>query len=493
MPRSVLPAVAVLTSLSILCSACVSGRGAPRRTRAVDSTSFSRSDVLEKLSAEELDELTNAFADRYRTLLEDAASAIIDRNPDPRQRAVAQHLLVESATSMYDVATNGDPFSQLLDMLIVVTLTSQVWIDDDRSTREFGDRAEPLVQALRNAREEVWAIAGRVFTPDQLSALDFMIASWRRENRGVENVAFVRFDDFAATRGAAIVSDVAGGGGLFDGLDRAVAQFKSYEKLAERVFYLSKRAPTLLTWQSQSVIDGLLAREEIRRVLANLDEAAKAAASAAATSERVATEVPALVTSEREAIFAEIDRRKDDVDSALAEVRSIATEATKATADVRASVERVEPILADAQATLEAAQLTFEAAQPTLAAIERLAASSERILGKVGEIKGPPVPPDPNAPPAPPLDVHRALEQATVALEQANALLERGESLGSSPAIKGLIDEVTHATEQRIDSVEQSVARLIWLAGGVGAGLVVLAAGAFAFLRGALAGRGGAA
>lgn len=486
MPRSVLPAVAVLTSLSILCSACVSGRGAPRRTRAVDSTSFSRSDVLEKLSAEELDELTNAFADRYRTLLEDAASAIIDRNPDPRQRAVAQHLLVESATSMYDVATNGDPFSQLLDMLIVVTLTSQVWIDDDRSTREFGERAEPLVQALRNAREEVWAIAGRVFTADQLSALDFMIASWRRENRGVENVAFVRFDDFAATRGAAIVSDVAGGGGLFEGLDKAVAQFKSYEKLAERVFYLSKRAPTLLTWQSQSVIDGLLAREEIRRVLANLDEAAKAAASAAATSERVATEVPALVTSEREAIFAEIDRRKDDVDSALAEVRSIATEATKATADVRASVERVEPILAEAARTLEAAQ-------PTLAAIERLAASSERILGKVGEIKGPPAPPDPNAPPEPPLDVHRALEQATVALEQANALLERGESLGSSPAIKGLIDEVTHATEQRIDSVEQSVARLIWLAGGVGAGLVVLAAGAFAFLRGALAGRGGAA
>lgn len=483
MPRSILPAVAVLTSLSILCAGCASGRGAPRRTKALDSTAFSRSDALEKLSAEELDELTNAFADRYRTLLEDAASAIIDRNPDPRQRAVAQHLLVESSTSMYDIATNGDPFSQLLDMMIVVTLTSQVWIDDDRSTREFGDRSEPLVQALRNAREEVWAIAGRVFTPDQLSALDFMIASWRRENRGVENVAFVRFDDFAATRGAAIVSDVAGGGGIFEGIDKAVAQFKSYEKLAERVFYLSKRAPTLLTWQSQSVIDGLLAREEIQRVLANLDEAAKAATSAAATSERVATEVPALVTSEREAIFAEIDRRKEDVDSALAEVRSIATEATRATANVRASVERVEPILADVTRTLETAQ-------PTLAAIERLAASSERILGKVEEIKGPPVPPDPNAPPEPPLDVHRALEQATVALEQANALLERGESLGSSPAIKGLIDEVTHATEQRIDSVERSVARLIWLAGGVGAGLVLLAAGAFSLARGGLFGRG---
>jgi hypothetical protein len=95
----------------------------------------------------------------------------------------------------------------------------------------------------------------------------------------------------------------------------------------------------------------------------------------------------------------------------------------------------------------------------------------------VAEIKGPPLPPDPDAPPAKPVtvdDLKETLAAATVTLEQANALLERGESLGESPAIKGLIDEVTHATEQRIASLEESVARLLWLAAGLAAAVVSL-------------------
>jgi hypothetical protein len=155
--------------------ACVTGRGgAPRVTKAVTgSADFSRSTSLEKIGDAELDELTNAFADRYRTLLEDAVSAVVTGNADARQRSLAQRFLVETTTSAYDIVTNGDPFSQVLDLTIMVTLTSQVWIDDDRATREFGEaRGEPLVASLRRAREESWDIAARVFTPDQLSALD---------------------------------------------------------------------------------------------------------------------------------------------------------------------------------------------------------------------------------------------------------------------------------------------------------------------------------
>ena len=45
---------------------------------------------------------------------------------------------------------------------------------------------------------------------------------------------------------------------------------------------------------------------------------------------------------------------------------------------------------------------------------------------------------------------------------------------GRTAAIKGLIDEVTHATEQRIASLEESVARLLWLAAGLAAAVVSL-------------------
>jgi ABC-type transporter Mla subunit MlaD len=290
-----------------------------------------------------------------------------------------------------------------------------------------------------------------------------MIAAWRRANAGVEDVAWVRFSDFAKERGASLIVESDTGVDLFSGLEATLAQAKSYELLMNRIFYISKRAPTLIGWQSQAAVDAMLARQEIRDALANLGRSSQAASDAAATAARLADDLPALVQSEREAIFAELDRRQAELDTTLATVNAIAADARAATADVKATLEGVTPLL--------------ESAAPTLEAVQRLAETGERILAKVAEIKGPPLPPDPDAPPAKPVtvdDLKETLAAATVTLEQANALLERGESLGESPAIKGLIDEVTHATEQRIASLEESVARLLWLAAGLAAAVVTL-------------------
>lgn len=487
-------AVLVAASAALCATACAPSRGsAPRRPRAQassDSTRFDRSGTLEKISTEALEELTNAYADSFRTLMQDAVAVIVEGNPSARERAVANRLLVESASSVYDIATNGDPFSQVLDMTIMVTLTSQVWIDDDRASRVFGDRSEPLVQALREARREIWDIAERVFLPDQLSALDFMIAAWRRDNALVEDVSWVRFDDFAQSRGESLIDDVERGGGLFEPLDKAVDQAKSYQLLIERIFYLAKRAPTLANWQSQAVIDDVLARQEVGDALANLDQVSDSVAALTETTTRLAADIPALVEKERTAIFAELDRRQAAVDATLAEVATIATSAERAIADVRATVERVEP-------TLGAADRTLVTAEGTLGAVERLAGTSERLLEKVAAMQGPPKEPDPSAPPAKPFDIaeyERTLVQATAALAEANALLARGESLAASPSVKGLIDEVTAATEERIAGLEASLTRLVVLAASLGAALLVLAfALAFVHRRLSAGGRRGAA
>jgi len=102
----------------------------------------------------ELDELTRAFADRYVGLLASACDALKKDNPDLVQRREAQKLLVNGATNVYDIASNADAFTRVLDLIVVTTLVSQVWIDDDRATEVFGDRAEVLVRALHHGRVE---------------------------------------------------------------------------------------------------------------------------------------------------------------------------------------------------------------------------------------------------------------------------------------------------------------------------------------------------
>jgi hypothetical protein len=106
--------------------------------------------------------------------------------------------------------------------------------------------------------------------------------------------------------------------------------------------------------------------------------------------------------------------------------------------------------------------------------VERLAATSERLLGKVAEMSGPP---NPDAKPFDITEYRGALGDATTVLVEANRALDRGESLAGSPAVKGLIDEVTLATEERIGSLETTLVRIVWLVGGVAAGLLFLSFG----------------
>src|SRR6185369_16186623 len=92
------------------------------------------------VTAAELDELTRAFADRYVGLLYSACDTVKKDNPDAMQRREAQALLVDSSSNIYDIASNADSFTRLLDLVVVTRLMSQVWMDDGRCQNVFGDR-----------------------------------------------------------------------------------------------------------------------------------------------------------------------------------------------------------------------------------------------------------------------------------------------------------------------------------------------------------------
>ena len=466
--------VLAVLSGTLLGGCIMGGSRAPRTAGPVSTGSlreveFGERSEVTRARYKELDELTNAFADRYRMLLEDALADIVRDNKEPAERATIYRLVAETSTSAYDIATTDDPFTQVLDLTILATLTSQVWIDANLAETTFGPtHGERLVRALRTAREEIWEIAAKFLRADELSALDFMIAAWRRRNPDVQNVSFVRFSDFAAQRGQqSVLSETATG---FEAVDQALWQLESYERLVERMFYLAKRGPTIVNWQTQAAMEEVLARDETQRTLKNLDEVTTSVHNLSQTVTTLANDVPRLISSEREAVFAEIDRRQKDVDAALEQVKTIAADARVATEQVKATLDGAGPLL-------ETVERTAGSMQPTLDAVQRLAETSDRIVARIAEIKGPPVEPDPDAPPARPFDIveyQETLKQATITLESANELLSKGDALSRSPALRATIDEFTNATEERIRSVERAMDRLIWKAGTVAALVVAL-------------------
>jgi hypothetical protein len=264
----------------------------------------------------ELDELTRAFADRYVGLLSSTCDALKDGNPDPVQRRQAQELMLNGATNVYDIASNADAFTRMLDLVVVTTLESQVWIDDDRATQVFGERADVLVRALHHGRVEAWALAAQVLRPDQLDLLDYLIWDWRRHNPDMVRASFVRFSNFAVGRGRLADAEVVAAGGFFPGIGEAGRSIDEARLLSERMFYLLKRYPTLLRWQIAATKDELVATPEMGGALSDVHR----------LTEQV-EQLPRNLAAERKAILAALDERMRSADAALTKVRQALADA----------------------------------------------------------------------------------------------------------------------------------------------------------------------
>ena len=271
----------------------------------------------------ELDELTRAFADRYVGLLSSTCDALKKGNADPVQRREAQALLLDGATNVYDIASNADSFTRMLDLVVVTTLLSQVWVDDDRAGEVFGDDGEVLVRALHHGRVEAWALAARVLRPDQLDLLDYTIWDWRRQNPDMVRASFVRFSNFAVNRGKSVNAEVLAAGGFFRNIGQTGQAVDEARLLTERMFYRLKREPMLLRWQVEAAKEDLLATPEVGTALADVHRLTGQV-----------EQLPQAVAAERQAIAAALDNRLNAAEGIITRVRAAVAESTALTASV---------------------------------------------------------------------------------------------------------------------------------------------------------------
>jgi hypothetical protein len=358
-------------------------RAAPRRVGPANGRSAEDGPASggPTISSAELDELTRAFADRYVGLLSSACDALKKDNPDAAQRHEAQQLLVNGATNVYDIASNADAFTRVLDLIVVTTLVSQVWIDDDRATEVFGDRAEAVIRALHHGRVEAWALAAQVLRADQLDLLDYLLWDWRRQNPDMIRAYSVRFSNFAIGRGKSANAEVLAAGGLFANVGQAGQAIEEARLLTERMFYQLKRAPTLVRWQAEALRDATLATPEVGRALAD--------------THRLADEIerlPTNVAAERQALLAAVDERMDRADATTASVRATIADAKELVTVLGPVSESLEDTLKTADALLSRYDSrdrwgTAEGSRP-FDVIEYTAALKEMgaTAGKVSEV-----------------------------------------------------------------------------------------------------------
>jgi hypothetical protein len=339
---------------------CVAGCAAPPKPDPAAAAKL--------VTLPEVDQLNRAFADRFVLLVAAACDQIEQDNPSATQRRMAHELKLYCATSAFDIASNPDPYTSLLDMTLSVTLISQVWIDEDRAEEMFGpERARILIHELRRARVEVWEIAARVLKPEHLDALDYLIWDWRQNNPNVVHVEFVRFNNFSAGRGKSQLADVRTGGGFLAPVNEAKRAVDEVRLLTERAFYFGKRAPLTLSWQIEAATNNLMSNAEVGRVLTNLDTFAASADRLTIAIDRL----PKDIATQREAVLSAIDQREKMLNSTIANVRG-------AIGDTERGMTSLSKVLGDWQRTAAELRTAADAVTGTANAID---AFSSRFSG----------------------------------------------------------------------------------------------------------------
>ncbi len=408
------PSLATITLLGICIAVLMLGACATLQRDATEEPSrqLDGAEAGERVTRAELDELTRGFADRYVGLLYSVCDALMENNPDPAQRHAAQMLLVDNASNVYDIASNADAFTRVLDLVVVTTLVSQEWDNDGRAVAVFGKRGQALAEALSQARAESRMLAARVLTADQLGILDSLLRDWRQENPKVVRASFVRFSNFAFGRGKSAADQILEARGLFAEIGEVGQSVDEARMLGERMFYRLKRESTLLRWQAAAMKGDLVATPEINTALADVH-------SMTDQIERL----PANIAAERQAILTGIDDRLQRADATIANVRATLDEADTFVASLKPVGESLNEMLT-----------TTDTLFARYAALDRSKTGNE---GRPFDIR----------------EYEQTAEEVTLAVKRMNELLTTTGHLLGSPDLRHGMQEVNDSVDGRIMTV----------------------------------------
>jgi hypothetical protein len=368
----------------------------------------------ERISRKQLEELSNAFADRYFTLMLSASERVMRDNPDVQQCRLMNGLRLLGVSSMYDIATTPDTLTQLVDQYVVVTLQNYFWVDSGRANVIWKERSRPIEENLRRAREDITGLCERVFTDEQILELDLQIATWWSTRSGADFVAYVRFSEVASSKGQDLIEKVRDGGGLLEPLDRATEQLVEAQFAYDRSFFWAKRLPLFANWQVLALWYDIMTMPDVRRTLDGVD--------------RVTTVVGSLPTL--------LEQQGPVVQSLLQEYQRAMQATTGA-------LERAQPLVEAVGGVVQASGGTIGKVNETLDKVAAMQARAEAAK-------------DPNAPPAKPMElaeVTALLAETRATLTEANRALESGDRLLGSTAIDQRMASVQAASDALIDKV----------------------------------------
>lgn len=402
-----------------------------------------------QITVRQIDAWTDAFADRWASYIQDATTRLIDANSTPEQRRAALTLKSSSISSVYDIAVRNDPLTQLLDMVVLASLEQRVWVSEGLAAQTFGDKAPILIDAISSLYADISVTSINAMNGEQYDLLMDTISDWREKNPEIRAVEFVRFSEFAASSAADIRQQIRSSG-LFAPIDEATRVAEELKQLGQSGMWVGIRAPQLLSWQTEGLVDQILARPEISRALS----AESGLAASADRISRVAAQMPDTLKSEREALLKAFDDREQKLNSAVKEVRGTIDDTRKLLADTEPMLRNTEQVVKSVDTVVKSAQELTKALTETVNAADKIAARFDKPA-PAGT-----VPSDAKAEEFKIGEYTQAADKLTIAVKELNTLVASANGLVASPAWQTRLDEIDALGKKQIAEAEHRAVHL---------------------------------
>jgi hypothetical protein len=270
------------------------------------------------------------FADEYLTRMVVGVDKL-QRGTNALAPAEVLKWKVGIGTETCSIASGPNALADLLDLTVFVTLTRMA-LEEHWQPKVFGDSAQTMLESCRSVEAEIWRYAGTVLQPQQQVELRQSIEAWHRQNPNPEDVLAARAISFASQVAKANQADTKSDSVFsllqvdpLSGLDPAVREIAQTRLFAERAFFVAQRMPVLLRWQTELLSVNALEMPAVQQLVTNSTEISASVDRFA----RVAEQLPAQVSAEREEILKALQSQESNLTPLVNEVRQTITAGTQ--------------------------------------------------------------------------------------------------------------------------------------------------------------------
>jgi len=301
---------------------------------------------------DEIDAHVRGFTDSFMSRVALSYDRIIANAKTPAERSWAiQSRLGQSVAALTD-ATGPNPTVNLLDVVVLVTLKrmsiQEYWIPN-----LLHDDGNDLLAAYRQSEKEIWDLAYRTFTGQQIVELQILIAKWKKENPTQFYTGFIKFTDFVNNAPEASKHTQAFPSSLLGllyidplaGLDPVAQEAHEFRTLSERLVFVAMRIPLIMNIQIEDAADRILTSPEVQRLISSSEQYAKVGdrfndviakypADLSRVTKNAIDQINAAATQQRQAISQELNTESAQVHDILADARNSVAVARDAAASV---------------------------------------------------------------------------------------------------------------------------------------------------------------